>query len=162
MAELEEHFLCVWDGKGGLRVGVWCLLVSAKPVREANTSRVKPDRLARGRDQRRRRTASGEKHWQTHIIKQNRTPKNIRTCQKCELILLKTWETSQQVWWKLHLLGWREVFWLKLANSILLDPIPLHFYQTHTGPAGKSLCGQAFLFNLICLWITPSAAALLH
>lgn len=29
-------------------VGVWCLLVSAKrPVAEANTSRVKPDRLAR-------------------------------------------------------------------------------------------------------------------
>lgn len=63
-------------------MGVWCLLVPAKPVREANTSRVKPDRLAWGRDQRRRRAASGDKHRQTHVIKQSRAPDNIRTPYK--------------------------------------------------------------------------------
>lgn len=62
LAELEEHFFVLFETeKGGPRVGVWCLLVSAKPVKEANTSRVKPDRLAWGRDQQRLRTASGEK-----------------------------------------------------------------------------------------------------
>lgn len=67
----EQEWSClgrrVRRGRRNKREGVWCLLVSAKPGREANTSRVKPDRLAPSRDRRRRDAAPrGENHSQTY------------------------------------------------------------------------------------------------